>query len=108
MENLFVKKNPLPDLLPSLITIISTNKLRYNQIYQLKTILMINSSEKWDKNIQAAAYNGMHIILLLVNKFNVKIFILPTIPELKILKFSSFMDKIRLSFIRLSFIIGSI
>ena len=49
MENLFVKKNPLQDLLSSLNAVISTNernwiltghvifKLRYNQIYQLKT-----------------------------------------------------------------------
>ena len=49
VENLFVKKNPLQDLLSSLNAVISTNernlilaghvifKLRYNQIYQLKT-----------------------------------------------------------------------
>ena len=51
VENLFVKKNPLQDLLSSLNAVISTNertefitghvifKLRYNQIYQLKTTL---------------------------------------------------------------------
>ena len=49
MENLFVKKNPLQDLLSSLNAVISINernwiltdhvtfKLHYNQIYQLKT-----------------------------------------------------------------------
>ena len=49
MEILFVKKNPLQDLLSSLNAVISTNernwiltgyvifKLHYNQIYQLKT-----------------------------------------------------------------------
>ena len=55
VENLFVKKNPLiQDLLSSLNAVISTNernwiltghvifKLRYNQIYQLKTIHVSN------------------------------------------------------------------
>ena len=49
MENLFVKKNPFQDLLSSMNAVISTNerawiltghvtfKLRYNQIYQMKT-----------------------------------------------------------------------
>ena len=49
VENLFVKRNPLQDLLSGLNAVISTNerswiltghvivKLRYNQIYQLKT-----------------------------------------------------------------------
>ena len=49
VENLFVKKNPLQDLLSSLNSVISTNerneiftddvifKLRYNEIYQMKT-----------------------------------------------------------------------
>ena len=49
MENLFVKKNPLQDLLSSLNCVISINerngistdhvifKLRYNEIYQMKT-----------------------------------------------------------------------
>ena len=47
VENLFVKKNPLQDLISSLNAVISTNvrnltghvifKLHYNQVYQLKT-----------------------------------------------------------------------
>ena len=49
VENLFVKKNPLQDLLSSVNAVISINerawiltdhvtvKLRYNQIYQMKT-----------------------------------------------------------------------
>ena len=49
VENLFAKKNPLQDLLSSLNSVISTNerngiltdhvifKLRYNEIYQMKT-----------------------------------------------------------------------
>ena len=52
MENLFVKKNPLQDLYSSMNAVISTNerawilighvtfKLRYNQIYQMKTTLV--------------------------------------------------------------------
>ena len=45
VENLFVKKNPLQDLLSSLNFVISTNeiltdhgifKLRYSEIYQMK------------------------------------------------------------------------
>ena len=51
MENLFVKKNPLQDLISSLNAVISTNvrnltghvifKLRYNQIYQMKTTIIV-------------------------------------------------------------------
>ena len=55
VENSFVKRNPLQDLLSSLNTVISTNerswiltchvifKLRSNQIYELKTTLVQQS-----------------------------------------------------------------
>ena len=57
MEILFVKKKPLQDLLSSLIAVILTNernwiyaghvifKLRYNQIYQLKTTIFDKCSK---------------------------------------------------------------
>ena len=55
VENLFVKENPLQDLLSSMDAVISTNerawiltghvtfKLRYSQIYQMKTTVKVHS-----------------------------------------------------------------
>ena len=60
VENLFVKKDPLQDLLSSLNAVISTNernwiltghvifKLCYSQIYQLKTTIVYQLQEKED------------------------------------------------------------
>ena len=57
VENLFVTKNPLQDLLSCLNSVISTNerngiltdhvifKLRYNEIYQMKTTMDPNNNK---------------------------------------------------------------
>ena len=74
VENVFVKKNPLQDLLSGLNAVISTNerawilkghvtfKLSYNLIYQMKTTLkgedLITPKEDWNTSIKITLTNN--------------------------------------------------
>ena len=97
VENLFVKKNPLQDLLSSLNAVISTNernwiltghvifKLRYNQIYLLKTTLDIlktirnnelinNKVSRWSKCLGKNSRTKITGVILFMNILCSKMF----------------------------------
>ena len=80
LENVFVKKNPLQDLLSSLNLVISTNemnriltghmifKLLYNQIYQLKTTHMSIQGLSYRSGIQNKIYTQISCIVYLTHR----------------------------------------
>ena len=82
MENFLVKKNPLQDLPSSLNAVISTNeraltltghvifKLRYNQIYQMKTtIIVAQNVSHFMSSIQGMLFGNEDIAIIAYHVF---------------------------------------